>query len=364
MSDIITVKTSSTDEYPIFVGSDIFRNLLGHLSEQYYSSKAFVIVDAAIAELHGNWLKEALQSVFDDVVIYEVPQGESSKSIEQWAHIVDFVLNEGVERSTPLIAIGGGVVGDLAGFVAASVLRGIPLFHVPTTLLAMVDSSIGGKTGINHATGKNLIGSFYQPKAVYTDVAFLKTLPQKEWVNGLSEIIKYGMIESPELLTELAHLTQLPDFGQAEDWIPVITKSAQIKTDVVSRDVKESGVREFLNFGHTFAHVIETVGGYTGYSHGEAVYAGMFGAIKASNILGASVDVANLFSFKPLYTFSLGDIGLTPEELTKLMLRDKKVKDQLIRLVLLKDLGRPYVKPFKDTALIEDAWKYIMSVFS
>ena len=365
MSDhTVSVKTLSADEYQIKIGADLIEEASQFASQNYSDNKAFVIVDEQVYVHHEEVIEKSLDQHFKNVSTYVVPRGEKSKSFGQYSDIIDFVLNDGAERGTPLLAIGGGVVGDLAGFVAASVLRGIPLIHIPTTLLAMVDSAIGGKTGINHTTGKNLIGAFYQPKAVFSDVNFLATLERKEWVNGLSEIIKYGMIDSPEILDELVSLTSGKDFAAPEAWIPVITKSASIKADIVSRDVKESGVREFLNFGHTFAHVIEAKGNYEMFSHGEAVFAGMYGAAEASNKTGGAIEMSNLMQFKPLYDLSLAEIGSDYPDFTRMMLRDKKVKNQTIRLVLLNKPGAPVVKAFEETAFIDECWQKVLTEFN
>lgn len=364
MYSTIPVKTSSTDFYSITIGENLMNEVSQFISTYYSSEKLFIIIDEQVYKSHSSLIENSLGEGYKKVIKYVVPSGEKHKSIEQFSSIVDFMLQNGLERSTPLLAIGGGVIGDLSGFVAASVLRGIPLIHIPTTLLAMVDSSIGGKTGVNHSTGKNLIGAFYQPKAVFADVHFLETLPKKEWINGLSEIIKYGMIEAPEILEEIRALTLNNTMASPEKWIPLIKKSANIKVNIVSRDVKESGVREFLNFGHTFAHVIERKGNYTDYSHGEAVFAGMFGAIAASNFDGANINASNLLPFKSLYNFKLNKIGKDVKELTELMLRDKKVKNKTIRLVLLEKMGKPVVKSFDQIQSIEQSWEYLISEFS
>lgn len=363
MSNTIPVKTTSTDIYSITIGENLMGKVSDFVSTYHSSEKLFLIIDEKVYKNHSSLIEQNLGDGFKQVIKYIVPSGESSKSLDQFSSIVDFILQNGLERNTPLVAIGGGVIGDLSGFVAASVLRGIPLIHVPTTLLAMVDSSIGGKTGVNHSTGKNLIGAFYQPKAVFADVSFLNTLPEKEWVSGLSEIIKYGLIEDPNILTELKKLTSNENFASPKEWISIIKKSAKIKVDIVSRDVKESSVREFLNFGHTFAHVIERKGNYMDFSHGEAVFAGMFAAIHVSNQIGGSITKSNLLHFKPLYNFSLSKIGNDFKELTELMLRDKKVKNNTIRLVLLEEMGKPIVKTFEDTEIVEDCWKHLIAEF-
>ncbi len=364
MSKSIPVKTTSSDRYTVTIGENLMGEVSDFISTYHHSDKLFVIIDEQVYRNHSSLIESSIGKGFKRVTKYIVPSGEKHKSLEQFSSIVDFILQNGVERSTPLLAIGGGVIGDLSGFVAASVLRGIPLIHIPTTLLAMVDSSIGGKTGINHSSGKNLIGAFYQPKAVFADVNFLKTLPKKEWVNGLSEIIKYGMIEAPEILDELKILTENGEFASPKKWVLLIEKSARIKVDIVSRDVKESGVREFLNFGHTFAHVIEKKGNFSGFSHGEAVFAGMFGAIAASNKIGASVNSSNLLQFKSFYDLKIRAIGDNLKELTEMMLKDKKVKNRTIRLVLLEEMGKPVVKSFEETKLVEESWQHLISEFS
>ncbi|MEX0608983.1 MAG: 3-dehydroquinate synthase [Balneolaceae bacterium] len=362
MSDFISVSTSVSDSYNIHIGDDLNAKLR-EITARYSSKKAYVVVDEVVLQHHRELFEPVLGQKFPHLHIFEVPSGESSKSGLMFNKLLDFILKNGVERGTPLFAIGGGVTGDLAGFAAATVLRGIPLIHIPTTLLAMVDSSIGGKTGINHSTGKNLIGSFYQPDAVLADVRYLETLPREEWVNGLSEVLKYGLIHSPEIFDEVQVLIDQDNFTNALSWISLIKKSAQIKADVVSGDVLEGGKRAFLNFGHTFAHVIEREGNYQEYSHGEAVFAGMVAAVHASNNLGAQIGISNLLNFKPLYNFSLAQINNNVSGLVDLMRRDKKVKDEQINLVLLHEAGKPHVYKADNVTVVEDAWKYILKTF-
>ena len=362
MSEKITVNTSSENEYDLYFGDNLSVELKAFIDD-YSSEKAFVLVDAFVLEHHREHFEAVLAAKFSTLHVFEVPRGETSKSFEVYKKAVDFVLSHGAERSSPLFAIGGGVTGDLAGFVAATVLRGISLVHIPTTLLSMVDSSIGGKTGINHTVGKNLIGSFYQPDAVFADVHYLQTLERKEWVNGLSEVLKYGMIHSPDILEQVSELIAGHEFEDVTSWLPLIRQSAQIKTDIVKKDVLESGIRAYLNFGHTFAHVIERIGNYKRFSHGEAVYAGMIAAVHASNSLGSSIDPSNLLEFKTLYNFSLESVNSSEADLVEIMKKDKKVKNEIIRLILLKQKGEPYVYKVKDTAFVEQAWQYTLEIF-
>lgn len=362
MSDLISVQTSTEKKYKLHFGFDLSEELERYV-HSYSSDKAFLMVDAFVLEHHRAHFESVLGKKFSELHIFEVPRGEKAKSFSVYQKAVDFVLDKGVERSTPLFAIGGGVTGDLAGFVAATVLRGIPLIHIPTTLLAMVDSSIGGKTGINHTVGKNLVGSFYQPDAVFADVKYLETLAEKEWVNGTSEVLKYGMIHSPEILEQVKSLLDNNEFNIGKAWLPLIQESAQIKANVVAEDTLEAGKRAFLNFGHTFAHVIEREGAYNEYSHGEAVYAGMIAAVYASNMLGAEIELSNLLQFKSLYTFSLNKISSDAEQLTLQMRSDKKVKDEQIQLILLKKMGSPYVYKVSDTEFVEQSWNHALKIF-
>lgn len=362
MSDSISVQTSTEKNYQLYFGHDLSDQLESYIYS-YSSKKAFILVDAFVLEHHRSHFESALSKKFDELHIFEIPRGEQAKSFSIYQKALNFVLGKGVERETPLFAIGGGVTGDLAGFVAATVLRGIPLIHIPTTLLAMVDSSIGGKTGINHEVGKNLVGSFYQPEAVFADVKYLETLPHKEWVNGLSEVLKYGMIHSPEILEQVNSLLENDEFNDGKAWLPLIQKSAQIKTDIVAEDVLEAGKRAYLNFGHTFAHVIEKEGNYSKYSHGEAVYAGMIAAVYASNELGAEIDPSNLLQFKSLYELSLNEITSSPDELVEFMKTDKKVKEGQIQLILLQEPSFPYVHKITETELINRTWQHTLKIF-
>ncbi|MDR9417444.1 3-dehydroquinate synthase [Gracilimonas sp.] len=363
MSNTILVQTSTAKNYELHFGFNL-SDEIEHHNKKYSSVTAFALVDAFVLEHHKTHFESVLRSQFPNLHILEIPRGEEAKRFEVYQNAVDFVLQNGVERGTPLFAIGGGVTGDLAGFVAATVLRGIPLVHIPTTLLAMVDSSIGGKTGINHATGKNLVGSFYQPDAVFADVAYLKTLERKEWVNGLSEVLKYGMIHSPEILEQVNSLVKKDAFKDIKSWLPLIQKSAQIKTDIVAEDVLEAGKRAYLNFGHTFGHVIENEGSYSTYSHGEGVYAGMIAALHASNALGSDIELSNLLQFKSLYNFSLGQLNSDPATLVNKMRNDKKVKDGIIHLILLKSKGQPYIHKVTNPDIVEKSWQHTLNEFS
>lgn len=363
MSHIIDVSIAIEQQYPINVRRDIGPAFKDLCADRYAPEKAIIIIDENVQRLHGKKVRALASSYFRDLLWLEVPEGEESKSLTQWQNFVDAILNEGVERGTPVFGVGGGVTGDLAGYVAASVLRGLPLVHLPTTLLAMVDSSIGGKTGINHATGKNLIGAFYQPDAVFADIEFLRTLEQKEWITGMAEIIKYGAIRKPELFDQLTDLAPLiPDLD--ERWVDVIGQSMQIKTDIVEEDTLEAGKRAFLNFGHTFGHALEKVAGYGRLAHGEAVFVGMIAATYFSKQLGYSVDDVRFDPFLSLYKQQIASLPTDITALIEAMKKDKKVKNNIIQLVLLKEWGSPYIQPCTDLSKLEETWQYTLAQFT
>jgi len=362
MSNIIEVRTSLEQKYKIFIGEQLRKAFTTFCSHHYSAQKIFVLVDEKVHRLHHEYIQNLLNS-FKEHHLIKIPEGEASKSIKQWHSIVDKILTVGVERNTPLLSIGGGVTGDLAGFVASAVLRGISLIHMPTSLLAMVDSSIGGKTGINHSTGKNLIGAFYQPDAVFTDVAFLETLEQKEWVTGLAEILKYAAISDPELFNTLQGLVGEPLIPNRQ-WANVIAKSGRIKTEIVEADTLEAGKRAYLNFGHTFGHALEKVAGYGKLTHGEAVFVGMIAATYFSAQLGHTVDDARFSPFISLYKKQMQKLPESIPALIDVMKSDKKVKNNRLRLVLLNEWGSPYIYECTDESKLQEAWEYALAQFN
>jgi len=299
----ITVNAAS-GKYTAVVGKDILETELRNQFGAKKPDKLFVLIDENVFRYHWKFIEAVLGTLASEIHHMTVPEGEGSKSVRFWSSTLDFILNEGVRRNTPLVVIGGGVTGDLGGFTAATCLRGIPLIHIPTTVLAMVDSSIGGKTGVNHITGKNLIGSFYQPKSVIADIRFLKSLPKNEWVNGLSEILKYGAIRDEKIFSdaEIFLNTNLKQI-ESKKLISLIAKCIKIKSDIVEEDEFESGVRAHLNYGHTFAHALEKACDFNSISHGEAVFLGMLAAQHLSNATGANLQTTKLNPFRSLYSY-------------------------------------------------------------
>ncbi|MDZ7659711.1 3-dehydroquinate synthase [Fodinibius sp.] len=362
MSNIIDVHISLDQQYQIAIGEQLAQSFKAYCEARYNRNKIFVLIDENVNRLHNNKVAK-LVSDFKDVHLIEIPEGESSKSAREWNNITNKILEIGIERSTPLLAIGGGVTGDLAGFVAATVLRGVPLIHMPTTLLAMVDSSIGGKTGINHTTGKNLIGSFYQPDAVFSDITFLETLEQKEWITGMAEILKYAAIRNSELFEVMEELIHQP-LTPKQRWVEVVEESARIKVDIVQEDALEAGNRAYLNFGHTFGHALEKVSGYGEITHGEAVFVGMIAACHFSQELGHPVSDARFAPFLSLYKKQMSPLTTDTEELLEAMKSDKKVKDNTIRLVLLNEWGSPYLYSCEDHSMLQKSWSYTLDKFN
>jgi len=337
-----------------------------HLNEEYESNIIFAVVDENVYRLHGQLIEQVLSSSQKKWCLYSLAEGEKSKSEEEFLSICDFLLKNKVRRGSPLIAIGGGVTGDVAGFAAASTLRGIPLIHVPTTLLAMVDSSIGGKTGINHATGKNLLGAFYQPQLIIQNLDFLSTLDKMEWINGLSEILKYAAIKHPEMFQEIPSIINNSGFQPSKEWGKLIAKSAKTKINIVENDVKEAGRRAYLNFGHTVAHALEKTVRYGTISHGQAVFVGMLAALYYGNKIGDDVYPSQMEAFLDLYSPNLS--GLKHDKtfidtLVEAMKYDKKIKNEHLRLVLLSSMGKPYIHTVTNEKPVKEAWHYALSHF-
>lgn len=357
MSLTTDVSIAVDRSYKVTVGRNLWKNFLRFCSNTYSPQKLIIVIDQQVDQLHGDTVRSQASTYFEELQVLTVPQGEKSKTLAMWNKLLDKVLAEDVERATPLLAVGGGVTGDLAGFIAATVLRGIPLINMPTSLLAMVDSSIGGKTGVNHAAGKNLVGSFYQPDAVYADVEFLNTLAEEEWINGLSEILKYAAISDPSMLALLKQ-NITTGFNPSDAWEDSIARSAKIKIDIVSKDALEGGIRAFLNFGHTFGHALEKNAGYGTISHGEAVFIGMLAATKASRMLGSKLDTEFFDPFMDLFNISPGITSLNIDDLIETMSRDKKVENGNIRLILLNEWGSPFIEECNDPQLLRESWNY------
>ncbi len=330
--------------YPIYIGAGLLARA-ELIVERLHKKKVAIITNATVAPLYLAPLQRALEARGVEVVPITLPDGESHKNWETLNRIFDALLEHRCERGTTLIALGGGVVGDLAGFAAAAFLRGVPYLQAPTTLLAQVDSAVGGKTAINHPLGKNMIGAFYQPRAVITDTDTLATLPQRELAAGLAEVVKYGLIRDPVLFEWLEQNMARIVKREAEPLAHAIGRSCAIKAEIVALDEREDGVRALLNLGHTFGHAIEAGMGYGAWLHGEAVAAGMVLAARLSQRLGLipAQDVARVSALLASAGLPVCAPAFGLERYLDLMGHDKKVEGGRIRFVLLKRIGEAFV---------------------
>jgi 3-dehydroquinate synthase len=330
--------------YPIYIGAGLLARA-ELIVDQLRKKKVAIITNTTIAPLYLAPLRSALEARGVEVVAITLPDGESHKNWETLNRIFDTLLEHRCERGTALIALGGGVVGDLAGFAAATYQRGVPYIQVPTTLLAQVDSSVGGKTAINHPLGKNMVGAFYQPRAVISDTDTLGTLPARELSAGLAEIIKYGLIRDRAFLDWLENNMRRLVGREPEALAYAIERSCANKAEVVALDERENDVRALLNLGHTFGHAIEAGTGYGTWLHGEAVAAGTVLAARLSQRLSLISEAEARRITAILKAAGLPvqapDLGL--ERYLELMGHDKKVDGGRIRFVLLKQLGAAFV---------------------
>ena len=307
-------------------------------------AKVMVIADSAVCGRYGKRLVSGLKKEGFDASMAVVPSGERSKTLAQAGKLCQLLARKKFERKSWLIALGGGVVGDMTGFIAATYLRGISFVQVPTTLLAQVDASIGGKTGVDIPEGKNLVGAFYHPQIIWIDPTLLKSLPPRHWRNGLAEIIKCGAIRDAKLFALLERKMDKLLKGYSSDWLPVIKRCAEIKTEVVAKDPNETkGLRAILNFGHSVGHAVEAAGGYRDYLHGEAISIGMLVAGALSEELSGlsaldRIRLSTLLSRAGLPTRVKRKIAR--KKLLQFLSRDKKSQDGSVRFVLLEKLGQ------------------------
>ena len=355
MQNVIQTLTVALAErsYPIHIGCGVLTRpdlLVPHLKQK----KAVIVSNTTVAPLYLELLRSTLENSGISVLPVILPDGEKFKNWETLNLIFDALLGAHCERSTTLIALGGGVIGDMGGFAAACYQRGMPFIQVPTTLLSLVDSSVGGKTAINHPLGKNMIGAFYQPQLVLADIATLDTLPDRELRAGLAEVIKYGLIRDPEFFVWLeANIEKL--LAKDKDALAyAVHRSCANKAEVVAADERETGERALLNLGHTFGHAIETGLGYGEWLHGEAIAAGTLIAAELSQRLGW-LDAAAVSRIESLFVrcgLPVFGAPLGAARYMELMRHDKKVQDGRLRLVLLKAVGSAVVSDVASEAMI------------
>jgi len=331
--------------YEVIIKSGLLNEIGDRLVELGIKTtrKILIISNQEIANLFGESLLENLEENNYSAKIFIINAGEKYKNLDTLKEIYNAAFEYGMERGSLMIALGGGIVGDITGFASATWLRGLDYIQIPTTLLSMVDSSVGGKTGVNHPKGKNLIGAFNQPKAVFIDTDTLRTLPTREFKAGMAEIIKYGVISDKELFEYLEDENNLGDIARLEyaSLVKIIRKSVEIKSNIVSQDEKERGIRAYLNYGHSFGHVIENLCGYGQYLHGEAISIGMriAGEIALARGLWSeneSIRQNNLFKN---YGLPIEIPRLRRSEVVRILMGDKKVQEGKMRFILPNKIG-------------------------
>ena len=354
-SSALTV-TYKTGTYEIRVG----RNLLDSVSELLTSVGASgpvgIISNAAVNDLYGGPIREALNQAGLVTRTILIPEGEEYKTLASAEQVMSALIAQGMERSGTILTLGGGVVTDLGGFVASILYRGVKLVHIPTTLLSMVDAAVGGKTGVNHSSGKNLIGSFYQPDLVIMDIKTLETLQVRDRISGYAEMFKMGVIRDTSYLEFLVdHMEACLAVDSGDILIQAITRSCELKAEVVEADEREADLRRILNFGHTLGHAIESTLGYGVVRHGEAVILGMFGAGWLSNQVGdlSMKDWDKLSAMLKSIPLELPLESLNPEAIEMATRLDKKVANSQLNFVLLHSLGDAYMQTGVPTLMLK-----------
>ena len=338
-----------TRSYDIIIGPGGMQRLGTHCQALGLSGKVGIVTNPTVDRYYGASLRKAMVTAGFTCRMIRVPDGEQAKTVRWASYILDQLVTHRFERRSVLMALGGGVVGDVTGFAASLYLRGIPFVQVPTTLVAQVDSSVGGKTGVNHPLGKNLIGAFYQPVLVLCDTDTLHTLPRREWLAGLAEVIKYGVIIDKKFFAFLEErMSRLLDVKD-EDVVKVVKRCCEIKAWVVAKDEQESGLRRILNYGHTIGHALESLGRYKQYRHGEAVGIGMVHeALLAQHLQLCSASVVH--RQRELIQRTGLPVHLPAHRFSKLweaMLHDKKVSQGIVHCVLPKSIGNVQVTPLE-----------------
>jgi len=327
--------------YEIYLGQNIFDEIGRFCRDLRTGDKVAVVTNPVVGAFYLKPAKAALSAAGFTVYAIEIPDGEAYKSLETLKSIYDRLIEFGFDRSSLLLALGGGVVGDITGFAAATYLRGIPFVQVPTTLLGQVDSSVGGKTGVNHEKGKNLIGAFYQPGLVLIDTVTLDTLPEREYLSGLAEVVKYGVVLDGAFFAFLSENVDKILVREKSCLQKAIKRSCEIKASIVNKDEKETGLRAVLNYGHTIGHAVETLTCYTKYTHGEAVAIGMAQAAKYSEAMGFSgrTETESILALLKALRLPVDLPDFTSSAYIDAILHDKKVRDGSIQFVFNKGVG-------------------------
>lgn len=339
--------------YPIFIGKEIIKTLPSNLKKYLDLQNIIILTNPKIKKLY----QKKIDPLLKNKLTYNwltIPEGENYKNLKTVEKIYHRLLALGANRKTGLIALGGGVIGDIAGFVAATYMRGIPYIQIPTTLLAQVDSSVGGKTGVDLPEGKNLVGAFYQPRFVLTDTDFLNTLPKREFLCGLSEVVKYGIIWDARLFSFIENNRQKILDHHPASLEKIIARACQIKAHIVSKDEKEAGLRALLNFGHTLGHAIEVLSGYKKIHHGEAVARGMVYAAGLSSRLGLCLpqEVDRIKNLLEQIGLPIQPPSYSRHAYQKAVAKDKKSVGKKINFIALKKLGKAVIHPLTSREIV------------
>jgi len=353
------VNVNASSQYPVYIGSGLLRQLGSLYRRHELSGRAFIISDESVINLYSQDVIQSLQANDIEPITVGVPPGETSKNLDMADKLYERLIKNRFQRNDVVIALGGGVVGDLAGFVAATYQRGVPLIQIPTTLLAQVDSSVGGKTGVNHRLGKNLIGAFYSPSLVVADLSTLKTLPKQEWNSGMAEVIKYGLIYDRVLFEHVEKQIETLSANDA-NLEAIITRCVDIKAEVVAQDERESGLRKILNFGHTLGHALESMTEYQHFLHGEAIYWGMLGEAYLSFKFGHLPEMEFVRIRRLITKIEKPNLPLLdPEEFLDHVYRDKKNRDGRIHMAWLRHIGQCQPDPIEPDKVLSviDFWR-------
>ncbi|MEH7331378.1 3-dehydroquinate synthase [Neobacillus drentensis] len=349
----IHIQTESK-QYNVFVGEGVRKDLESFISNHFPKlTRILIMTDETVAKLHLDKLLTILSSW--DPIVFTAPSGEKAKTFEVYYNALSAALENRLDRKSLILSFGGGAVGDLSGFVAASFMRGIPFIQIPTTILAH-DSAVGGKVAINHPLGKNMIGAFHQPEAVFYDLEFLKTLPAQEIRSGFAEVIKHALIFDAEFYDWLQRNVHDLNSLSIEQLSECLIKGIKIKNEFVSQDERETGVRAYLNLGHTLGHAIESEMGYGNFTHGESVMIGMIFAIKLSQqLLGFSFNLKEFINWVERLGYETKiPSHLSYDKLINKMKQDKKSVGETIRFVLLEQLGTPILREISDKLLLQE----------
>lgn len=350
--ETIHIHTESKN-YDVFLGEGVLRTVHPFLANHFKDlTKILIITDETVAKIHLDTLLSCLPDY--KPVVFTAPGGEKAKTFEVYYDALSTALENRLDRKSVILSFGGGAVGDLSGFVAATFMRGIPFIQIPTTILSH-DSAVGGKVAINHPLGKNMIGAFHQPEAVFYDITLLNTLPIQELRSGFAEVIKHGLIYDPDFFAWLQNNVYDLNALTIEQLTYSLSKGIKIKREFVSQDEKETGIRAYLNFGHTLGHAIESAMGYGNFTHGESVLIGMIFALKLSNeLMGLSFNIIDFTNWVTTLGYETRiPANLSNELLISKMRQDKKSIGDSIRFVLLEQLGKPKLQGISDDVILK-----------